>query len=309
MADAGDVASGTKCVAPNRRGSYRLAMRTRWLGLAVGLAAIGLAGCAGSEQLTAPTVPATTTGTATSTTDVPTSTTTVATAPATEPTTTPPTTPPDTVPPASGPPDTPVTIPADVELVDLVLWSSGIGPISFGASVDDVIQAITPLLTAPGTEPLSDVSMNYPATSENMHIDATGEEAFARAFGRTVCYDDGLCWHFGGDDADALVFLGWSQDASSSPIHPPLATADGISIGSRWSDHPGQIDVAADGNACYQVGFGTAGGIDVTLISDGEWFVTPQDDGTWVTAVPDPADVTVMALTAGSRPIYLYEDC
>jgi hypothetical protein len=281
------------------------------LGYAVaGLVAIGLAACAGSEQLTAQTVPATTTGTATSTTDVPTSPSTVAIAPTTEPTTAPPTTTPsDTVPPATQPPTAPVTIPADVELVDLVLSSSGIGPIAFGASVDDVIRAITPLLTAPGTEPSSDVSMSYPDTSENMHVDATGEEAFTRAFGRTVCYDGGSCWHFGGADADALVFLGWSQNASSSPIHPPLATADGISIGSRWSDHPGTIAVPSGGNACYQVGFGTAGDIDVTLLSEGEWFVTPQDDGTWVTAVPDPADVTVMALSAGSRPIYLYEDC
>ncbi len=270
---------------------------------------IALTGCSGSdtiESIDATTTPSSAPDTA------PVTTITETTAPATSPATTAPpnttaapTTPPPTTAATTAPPTTaaeePATTAVDVTAADLTLAADGVTPFRFGDTGASVVDGLTAALGAP----LLDQAQTYPDPADDgTFLDATSEEGFVDPFGRTVCFANDLCAHFGGPAADSLTFTGWRLDGEGSPR---LTTAAGVTVGSLLSDHLDHIDVGEGG--CYTNGFGYTGGIDVGLWSSGEPFATFDPDGNYVTNSPDPATVSVLTMTAGDVPYFLYEDC
>ena len=197
------------------------------------------------------------------------------TAPATSaPATAPPTAPPTSVAPATTAPPTapPVLTPAD-----LTLLSDGIGPLSFGDPETDVISRLTAALGAP----TSTAATVYPVAVDGVYaIDEFGEERFVQPAGSAACFANGLCVYFGGPAAGSLLFTGWAQD--DAPV--ALATPEGITVGSRWSDHVAAMTV--DEGGCYSSGSGSTAGIFLWVWSEGTPFLEVLDDGTQVTAPP-----------------------
>jgi hypothetical protein len=104
---------------------------------------------------------------------------------------------------------------------------------------------------------------------------------------------------------DSLTLVGWVQNDQG--VSSPLATVDGVTLGSIWADHVDDLDVAESG--CYSTGYGTTRGIRVVLLSAGDPFLAYDDDGIEIPTEPDPADVTVIQLSAGSLPYYSGDDC
>lgn len=234
-------------------------------------------------------------------------------APSTAPSTTPDSTLPadSTVPPTSASPTTvpattapPTTTPATTEPsgpltpADLILAFDGVQPFDFGSPDTDVVPALAAVLG----DPASDVAAEYPTPDEGQFVN-DDEIGFVAPFGRTVCFDNGLCVEFGAGSASALQFVGWDFSGEQSA---GLATADGITVGSSWADHADAI--VADEGGCFSVGYGSADGVDVTLESNGVPFVETID-GEFVTNDPDPADVRVIGLRAGDIPVELFADC
>ena len=277
---------------------------------------IAITGCSGNdtiESIDATTAPSSAPDTA------PVTTVTETTAPTTPPATAPETTAPETTAPettaaapttpppteATAPPttaaDAPATTVVDVTAADLTLASDGVTPFRFGDAGASVVAGLTGALGAP----LLDQAQTYPDPADDgTFLDSSSEEGFVDPFGRTVCFANDLCAHFGGPAADSLTFTGWRLDGEGSPR---LTTAAGVTVGSLLSDHLDHIDVGEGG--CYTNGYGYTGGIDVGLWSSGEPFATFDADGNYVTSSPDPATVTVLTMTAGDVPYFLYEDC
>jgi len=184
---------------------------------------------------------------------------------------------------------------------DLVLRADGIGPLTFGAQAEESIAVLTGALGAPR----SDESTSYPNVGIYEGSFATADNyAFTNPFGRRVCYLDGWCASFGGAAADRLAFVGWELSGENPP---PLSTAAGVTIGSRWADFTSEITVNDGG--CYSVGYGQSDGISVVLRSTGEWFYKVDEAGNVSDGNPDPADVTVTAMHAGSSPEEQGLDC
>ena len=195
----------------------------------------------------------------------------------------------------------PATTAAPVTAADLTLASNGVHPFEFG----DADAAVVAGLTAALGSPLLDRAQAYPdAADDGTFLDATSEEGFIDPFGRTVCFPNELCTHFGGPTADSLTFTGWRLDSDGSP---QVTTAAGVTAGSLLSDHLDDIDVGEGG--CYTNGFGYTDGINVGLLSTGEPFATFDADGNYLTNTPDPATVTVLSMTAGEVPYFIYGDC
>jgi hypothetical protein len=270
----------------------------------VGLVALSLAACGGDDDTAAPTTaPATvapstaapaTSAPATTPATTPPTTTPATSAPATAPPTTPPTSvaPPTTAPPPTEPP---VPTPAD-----LTLLSDGIGPLSFGDPETDVIGRLTAAL---GT-PTSTAATAYPVAVDGVYAtDEFGEERFVQPAGSAACFANGLCVYFGGPAAGSLLLTGWSQDDAAAA----LATPEGITVGSRWSDHLAAMTV--DEGGCYSSGSGSTAGIFLWVWSEGTPFLEVLDDGTQVTHLPDPADVVVVSLESGDMPYMPFLDC
>lgn len=185
---------------------------------------------------------------------------------------------------------------------DLTLHFDGVLPYRFGEHDTDVVTGLAGALGSP----VADVSTEYPTADEGVFLDETGEEAYVSPFGRSVCFTIGLCLQFGAGTRDTLIFTGWRLDGDGSA---ELATEDGISIGSTLADHADVVtfDPAV---SCYQVAFGAAAGIDVTLLSDDGVFAAPNAAGDGLDlGDPDPALVTIQSMSAGELPVFLFADC
>jgi hypothetical protein len=278
----------------NRTGAHvgRLAL--------IGLVAMSLAACGDDDTTAATTAPATvapSTAAPATTTPItaPLTTAPLTAAPATSaPTTAPPTSvaPATTAPPPTAPP---VLTPAD-----LTLLSDGIGPLRFGEPETDVVSRLTAALGAP----TSTAATAYPVAVDGVYaIDEFAEERFVQPAGSAACFANGLCVYFGGPAAGSLLLTGWAQDDAPGA----LATPEGITVGSRWSDHVAAMTVEEGG--CYSSGSGSTAEVFLRVWSEGTPFLEVLDDGTQVTHLPDPADVVVTSLQSGDMPYFPFLDC
>ncbi len=178
----------------------------------------------------------------------------------------------------------------------LILGADAIGPIAFGTSETDALAVLEAALG----EVVSDSSNTYAVDrGDGTYLDDTSGEVFTHPAQHTTCFDNALCVVFGGHAADSLMLVGWVQ--TNQGVGPPLTTLDGVTAGSSWAEHVDDLDVADSG--CYSIGYGTtSGGIHVELFSVGDPFLAYDDDGNEIPTEPDPADVTVTQLSAGTRP-------
>ncbi len=186
---------------------------------------------------------------------------------------------------------------------DLTLRSNGVGSADIGQADIEVIPYVTGLLGAPASDQLGE----YPTFDDdlNMYTNVT-EEGFVAPFGRTTCYDNQFCLYFGGATNEALRFVGWSQE-SFDVLSDPLQTAEGVTIGSRQSDHLGSMTVSEGG--CFSSGNGDIAGVLLYVTSEGEPFGSFDDDGNFVLGNPLPEDIVVTGLEGGDRPFFLFADC
>ena len=183
---------------------------------------------------------------------------------------------------------------------DLTLAANGISPFTFGAGDASVIAGLTVALGSPNL----DRAQTYPIIDGGGFLDATEEEGYTQPIGRTVCFTNDVCAQFGGATTDTLTFTGWDLTSDAAPR---LFTADGISAGSVWSDFPDAITI--DDGGCFSIGYGDTAGVELTLLSAGDPFVLFDADGNYVAGMPDPADVSVLAMAAGDLPYFLFDDC
>ena len=123
----------------------------------------------------------------------------------------------------------------------------------------------------------------------------TNGEVFTYPAQHTTCFDNALCVVFGGSFAESLALVGWVQNNEN--VEPPLTTVEGVTVGSVWADHLDDLNVPDRG---YSTAQGTtSGGIDVVLFSAGDPFLAYDNDGNEIPTEPEPADVTVIRLSAG----------
>jgi len=195
---------------------------------------------------------------------------------------------------------TPVTSTTVAAAVELLLSDSGIGPFSLGDGAQPVIDGISLQLGAP----TRDESVDYPvADGHGAYTTTDGDIGFVAPMGRTVCWSINLCGEFGGGNAASMSFTGWTYTNDPSAA---LSSQSGGTVGALWSDLPA-LDV--DEGGCYSVGSGSIDGIRVVLESTGDPFSSFDDSGNYVVNSPDPADVRVTWLEAGTSPIFLHGDC
>lgn len=281
-----------------------------------GLAAMALVGCTRPEDRAVDdpspdTLPVATSTTVTTTEPATTTSPSTATTPSTTPpaptSTTDSTVPASTQPPTPASSTSPPTTAGVVESPDdLTLVADGILPLRFGGRDSDVVAALSELFG----DPVSDRSVRYPVADDGLFVTEDGEQAFIAPFGRTVCWADALCTEFGAGAPESLIFTGWSlgPEAEGSPTEP-LATERGIAIGSVLAD-VAELVTYDPAQACLQVAYGFAAGVEVDLLSADGVFAAPNSDGDGVDVrEPDPSQVTVTRLSAGERPFSLFEDC
>lgn len=195
-----------------------------------------------------------------------------------------------------------VPTPSSTDPAVLVLRSDGIGAIGFGTAEADTLAALEPALGAVSSE----IRSTYPNDlGDGTFLDESNVDAFAYRAQRTACFDNALCLVFGGDAPESLAFVGWSQN--NQGIHAPLATDRGVTAGSIWADHID--DLAVEEFGCYVIGYATTDGIAVSLSSAGEPFTAYDADGNPIATHPDPADVSVIELSAGTHPYFPGDDC
>ena len=197
--------------------------------------------------------------------------------------------------------DSTTTVPGDTAGIDsLVLRPDGVGPLRFGTNIVPVLDTLAGILG----EPLSDAAYSYPEAGGPGFTDQFGDFGFVQPFGRQTCFENEFCVEAGGPSPADLVFVGWSQYEAAIET---LATADGITVGARWSEHADLIEV--DEGGCYSFGTGSIGRIDLALESSGTMFSAPDGSGGFISAVPDPSTVTVVGLSAGDLRVSLFADC
>ena len=213
-----------------------------------------------------------------------------------------------TVPGSTAAPTTPTTAPGSTATTapprdpdDLTLTFDSVGPHRFGDRDVDVVPALAGILGPP----VRDDATEYPVADDGRFLDEFEEESYIAPHGRTVCFSNALCVQFGAGAPETLIMSGWRLDDSASS---DLASTDGITIGSTWADHVDALAVEPL-NSCFQVAYAGAGGIDVTLVSADEPFAAPNDDGDFVAGDPDPAAVTVIEMSAGELPFFVFADC
>lgn len=183
------------------------------------------------------------------------------------------------------------------------LRSDGIGVFDFGAPYEG-FEAGIPLVVD------SNDGGSFPVDSGLGYYESdSGEDFFYYPRGRTVCWDDGtsgyLCAYFGGPDVDTLVFVGW--DYASAVASGTLFSESGVTVNALVSATP--VIPVPDG-ACYSYTSVVVDGITVDLISgSGEFFGEYAADGSFVLAVPQPADARVSLMSAGERPFGFGGDC
>lgn len=190
---------------------------------------------------------------------------------------------------------------APPESVAPTLRVDGIGPLVFATTTPEAADAyLAPLIGAP----VSVVSSEYPDASGTYYENDVDESGFTFPFGRAVCYGNGLCTHFGGADAAALSLVGFHQTEAADS----LSTASGVTAGSPGTDFPTAIVTEPGG--CFSTGGGTADGVGLFLQSSGTWFTVYDDaTGEYVHTAPPVAEVTVLSVSGGDKPYYLYDDC
>lgn len=186
---------------------------------------------------------------------------------------------------------------------DLVLRSNGVGTADFGRPDVEVITYVGGILGTPTSDQLAEYPTFDDASGVYVNVE---EDAFAYPFSRANCYDNRFCVYFGGETSDALAFVGWSQE-SFELLSDPLQTLDGITIGSRQSEHADVITVNQGG--CFSNGTGETAGILLFVTSEGEPFEYVDDAGDFVQGNPDPSDIVVRAMESGDRPFFLFADC
>ncbi|NND75998.1 MAG: hypothetical protein HKN44_13430 [Ilumatobacter sp.] len=203
------------------------------------------------------------------------------------------------------PPATPAPSPTDPSEAptkgELVLRSGGVGPFTFGSvGPTEFIAAVTPALGPP----TADGELAYPDDAGGYFENVGAEAGFAFPFGRTTCFSNAFCAHFGGSSADALSLVGYDQDENAGA----LATPSGVTSGSIWADFAPVIEIGEGG--CFTAGYGTADGVGITVLSLGDWFQFYDDEtGEYVNQVPAQTDVKVISLRSGEQPFFLYDDC
>lgn len=194
--------------------------------------------------------------------------------------------------------DTPETVAA---AAGFELRADGLGDIDFGAAADGVIDAMSGAFGPP----TSDDAAEFPVTVGLSFENEAALQAFTSPSGRTVCWS-GFCAQFGGDDPSALSFVGWEVFADPATASASLATGDGLTLGRRWSDFLDKMSAQPGG--CPATGSGTtAGGIELAL--QGGQFSAVSESGEYVELLPDPSQVTVVGMRAGSLVVSLEEDC
>ena len=205
--------------------------------------------------------------------------------------------------PTAAPTPEPTVAPPQPNRSDLTLRSNGVGAADIGQADVEVIPYVTGLL---GT-PVSDQLGEYPTFDADAGVYANfNEDGFVAPFGRSTCYDNQFCLYFGGETNGELRFVGWSQE-SFELLSDPLQTADGVTLGSRQSDHLGAMTVADGG--CFSSGNGEIAGILLYVTSEGEPFEFVDDAGNFVQGNPLPEEIVVTGLEAGDRPFFLFADC
>ena len=152
----------------------------------------------------------------------------------------------------------------------------------------------------------SDQTTQFPNVVDAVHETADRSAGFALAVGRTVCWAE-LCIYLGGSNPSSLTFVGWQYRAlGAAPPTLRLATAAGITIGSRWSDFP--EDLAVQPGGCPTSGAGsTSDGILAAV--HGGVFSRIDENGNYQEMLPDPAAVSVSGLSAGFVVFPMESDC
>ena len=273
------------------------------ISLAIGLSVLAVSACAGSESSTSTSALTTQPANATlvgtlppSVITQPAATTAAATVPSTpptEPATTPPTTVALTVPP-------PTTTPATTidPATELILSSVGVGSHPFGSGPDEMLDDLNQRFGLPRTDEVTTF-----VTNNGDYISEDGCCGFIAAAGREVCWPNGMCVTFGGSTTENLGFVGWFyQGDEFSSLH----SAAGITLGSRWSNFAASMTVLPGG--CYTTGSGTTND-GITLDVIGGDFAQVGDDGTFITLLPAPEQVTVVAMSSGEHIFELEGDC
>lgn len=184
----------------------------------------------------------------------------------------------------------------------LILRGDGIGPFDLGMPYAEVLAGLSARLTL-----ASDDAYEYPVVDEyGGHRSADESRGFVAPYGRVVCWSDGadgqLCAAFGGDDAAALSFVGWSYGGKV------LGTISGLTGGSLWSEFPTLI--GPDQGGCYSESSGMFDGVLFTVVSVGTPFGTFDESGNYVSGGDqNPADVSVTGLATGAFPFDTDADC
>ena len=182
----------------------------------------------------------------------------------------------------------------------LTLRVGGIGPFDIGSDVGAVHDA----LVAGLGEPTTDTAAEYPVSDgTGGYTSSDGEIGFIAPFGRELCWSTGFCAEFAGASPAAMTLAGWHYNSDTTSA---MKTAEGITIGSRWSDFP-SMNILPGG--CYSSGSGDVGGIRLIVTSTGTPFSEFDASGNYISHLPDPADVTVDAMEAGANPAFLFGDC
>ena len=189
----------------------------------------------------------------------------------------------------------PTTTAAPNVVDGLVLRADGIGPIAFGTSEAETLAVLEAELGAVASDYANTYGIDR---GDGTYVDDVNNEVFVHPAQHTTCFDNALCVVFGGASSDSLALVGWVQN--NQGVGPPLTTGDGVTVGSIWADHVDDLDVSQGG--CYSIGYGTTSGISVLLSSAGDPFLLYDDKGAEIPTDPDPADVTVLQLSAGTRP-------
>lgn len=186
----------------------------------------------------------------------------------------------------------------------LTLRPDGIGGFDFGSEPEPVLAAVVAALGTPDNE-------------ENVEFEATesperwtfGSSEFAHRFGRVVCRRDVFCLYFGGASLSELRFVGWWYHDGLDTPQTALATADGIALGSRVSDHLDSIVLPVDGQCYSAASTSTADGIDVGVRSVGVPFFAYDTTGAFIEGDPPPEDLVVTSLSAGAGFVEIDADC
>lgn len=190
---------------------------------------------------------------------------------------------------------------------ELLLRANGIGDLLFGAPADAVTGPMdaalgTPVVTTFDGEPIESGHFRSLLGSPE---DLANSWIYDHPALHIRCYTNGMCLVLGGPSQDELAFTGWEYSANRylyeanggtepAPDADPLATEEGITLGTRYVDFPDELD--RDGEGCY-VSAGLA------VVEDGSIQVTYDDyvDDMDDTAAPAPdEELDIASMTAGA---------